>query len=62
MKSAALRIAVLALCALPLVTVVLSQWSFHFEAGWRMDPIPFGFFLMAAFFAGRLSVRARHRL
>ncbi|GEM_PF-3951662 len=45
----------LAILAVPFVAFVLASWRFRFEPTWRMDPIPFGFFVASAYFLGRFG-------
>ena len=51
------KLAVLLIFAVPFATVVLSTYRFRLEPTWRMDPLPFAFFIGAAFFVGRLTKR-----
>lgn len=54
-KGGWIKAGIVAIFAVPLATVVFSAWRFRFEPTWRMDPIPFAFFVASAFFVGRLS-------
>lgn len=51
------RLAVLLIFLAAFGSVVLSTYRFRLEPTWRMDPLPFAFFLALAFLAGRASGR-----
>ncbi len=51
------RIAIFLIFAATFATVMLSTYRFRLEPTWRMDPIPFAFFLAAAVFLGRVTKR-----
>ena len=39
------KAAIVAIVATPVLFVVLSTWRFRLESTWRMDPLPFAFFV-----------------
>ena len=51
------KLGTLLLLAVPLGTALFSTYRLRLESEWRMDPVPFALFLVAAFFAGRVSKR-----
>ena len=53
------KLAILAITAVPLTVVLLTRYRFRLEPAWRMDPIPFGFFLALALGIGWLMGRRR---
>lgn len=53
------KLAILLITAVPLAVVLLTRYRFHLEPAWRMDPIPFGFFMALALGVGWLTGRRR---
>ena len=58
-REGVIRLAILLITAVPLAVVILTGWRFRLESTWRMDPIPFGFFMALALGVGWLTGRRR---
>ncbi|RYG27054.1 hypothetical protein EON82_00940 [bacterium] len=53
------KVGILAIFAAPVAFVVLTTYRFGFSSTWRMDPIPFAFFIAVSGFAGWILGRTR---
>ena len=51
-REGVLKLAILAIAVVPLAVVLLTQWRFRLEPAWRMDPLPFAFFVALAALVG----------